>query len=370
MPQIRQQWHRTVLVGVVILLILTNGINHSVGEEETEIWQPPSPKPDAHDWVQLTSGEWLKGKIIALYEKELEFDSDKLKLQKLKWKDVMEIRSAGTMQVGMEDGSVAIGQILLEEETLTLIGQTKESYPRSDIVAITAGAPKEINYWAAKVSVGANLRSGNTDQIETTSKADIVRRTAKSRLSLDYLAAFNQTDDLTATDNQRASAGWNRFYSTKLFWTPLYGEWYRDPLQNISGRWTVGTGLGFEIIDTAEVDWEVSGGLAYQTIDFDSVAEGESPSANTPALVGSTNYNHELTDWMDFAFDYQFMVVNEESGSFTHHLLTGLEFEISKALEFDITLAWDRIKNPQANVEGLIPEQDDYRLMFFLGLDF
>ena len=141
-------------------------------------------------------------------------------------------------------------------------------------------------------------------------------------------------------------------------------------MQNISGRWTVGTGLGFEIIDTAEVAWEVNGGLAYQRTDYDSVAEGESPSANTPALVGGTNYNHELTDWMDFAFDYRFMIVNEESGSFTHHLLTGLEFEISKALEFDITLAWDRIKNPQANVEGLIPEQDDYRLMFFLGLDF
>ncbi len=34
-----------------------------------EDWQPPVPMPDEFDWMQLTSGEWLKGEFKVLYEK-------------------------------------------------------------------------------------------------------------------------------------------------------------------------------------------------------------------------------------------------------------------------------------------------------------
>lgn len=28
-------------------------------------WQPPPPPPDDFDWIQLKSGEWLKGRMRA-----------------------------------------------------------------------------------------------------------------------------------------------------------------------------------------------------------------------------------------------------------------------------------------------------------------
>ena len=61
-------------------------------------WEPPPPPPDEFDWVQLTSGEWLKGEIVDLYRKELAFDSDELDLQVLDWEDVKELRSAAPMR--------------------------------------------------------------------------------------------------------------------------------------------------------------------------------------------------------------------------------------------------------------------------------
>ncbi len=95
-----------------------------------------------------------------------------------------------------------------------------------------------------------------------------------------------------------------------------------------------------------------------------------SGSASTPALRLGTSYDHELTKWMDFLFAYNFMIVNEQSGTYTHHLETGLEFDLTRLLDFDITFIWDRIQNPQPDADGLIPKQDDYRLVFFLGFDF
>ena len=32
-------------------------------EEKKVAWTPPPPPPDEFDWIQLNSGEWLKGEI-------------------------------------------------------------------------------------------------------------------------------------------------------------------------------------------------------------------------------------------------------------------------------------------------------------------
>jgi hypothetical protein len=337
---------------------------------EEEHFQPTPPMPEKFDWMQMTSGEWLKGELISMYDDSLEFDSDEFDLQTVDWGDVKEVRTAGTMQIAFEDGTIAVGKLLIDRETVRVMGETDQRYPRAGLLSITAGAPKEINYWSIKASIGANVREGNTEQVETNGKIHLIRRTPKNRINIDFLSTFNRTDGATAADNQRANAGWNHYFSKRFYWTPVYGEWYRDPFVNIANRWTIGMGAGYEIIDTSKITWDVNGGLAYQTTSFDSVGEGEDDSANTPALVIGTVYDHELTKWMDFLFGYSFMIVNEESGTYTHHLETGLELELTSLLDFDITFIWDRIENPRPNEDDVVPEQDDYRLVFFLGFDF
>jgi hypothetical protein len=338
--------------------------------EEGEDWQPPPPMPEKFDWIMLKSGEWLKGKITAMYDEEFEFDSAELDDLTLDWADVKEVRSAGIMQIGFEHDVVASGQLLIEGDTVHVIGEEDQSFPRSDLLTITAGAPKEINNWSGKITVGANIREGNTEQTEFSSQATVKRRTPKSRITLDYLGNFNRTFGEVAADNQRVTVDWNRYISKRFFWTPASGEYYRDPFQNIGSRWSIGAGLGYTLVDTSKIDWEVTGTVGYQTTTFDSVLEGEDESADTPALVFGTVYDHKLTKQIDFIFDYSFFIVNEESGTYTHHFLTGLEFELGTLLDFDVTFVWDRVQDPRQNEDGSFPEQDDFRLTFGLGVDF
>ena len=339
-------------------------------DEGGERWQPPPPMPDDFDWIQLTSGEWLKGEIIAMYDESLEFDSAELDELSLDWGDIKEVRSAGTMQLGFLDDVVATGQLLVEGDSIRVMGAEDQTFARADLLTITAGAPKEINYWSGTISIGANLREGNTEQTELSSKASFKRRTPKNRINFDYLGNFNRTFGDVAADNQRLNIGWNRYFSKRFFWTPAIGEYYRDPFQNIAGRWSIGMGVGSTLIDTSKIDWEVTGTVAYQTTQFDDVLEGETDSADTPALVFGTIYDHELTKDIDFIFDYSFFIINEESGTYTHHLLTGLEFELTSLFDFDITFVWDRIQDPRENSDGTFPEQDDFRLTFGIGFDF
>jgi len=338
--------------------------------ESASAWQPPPPMPDDFDWVQLTSGEWLKGEIIAMYEKTLEFDSDKLKILSLKWKDIVELRSAGPMVIGFEDGEIVMGKVFIEQDTIRFIGGEDRQFPRSEILSINAGTPREIDHWAIKASLGANLRRGNSEQIEATTRAIFIRRAAMNRVNFEYLASFNSIDGIKVADSQRLTTGWNRYVSKQVFWTPLFGEWHRDPFQNIASKWSAGAGFGYELIDTSEMTWKVEAGLSYQETRFDSIAEEEPATASTPGLVLSTSFDTDLTSWMDFNLDWRFNFVNEESGTYTHHMITGLKFELTKLFDLNLSLIWDRIQKPHADSEGVEPLQDDYRLVTFLGFEF
>ncbi len=359
----------TAIVTFVIIAALA--VPPTIAADESNgSWQPPPPMPDDFDWVQMNSGEWLKGEIIAMYHDTLEFDSDEFDLQKLDLEDIQEIRSARIVQVAFENGVIAVGKLLVEGDTVRVMGEEDYESTRSVVLSITAGAPKERNYWSGKFGAGLNIRTGNTEQTEYNANANFMRRTPKNRVNFDYLGSFSESNGATIADNQRASVGWNRFISKRFYISPFGGEYYRDPFQNVASRWTLGVGAGYQIIDTSKIGWDVNASIAYQQTTFDDVLEGEDSTATTPALVIATGYDNEVTGWMDFFFDFTFFVVNEESGTYTHHLQTGFEFEFFGDFDFDVAIVWDRIQDPRQNSDGTFPEQNDFRTMFGVSYNF
>ncbi len=361
---------RTVCRILILFLALVMSAGLALAEETEKDWQPPPPMPDEFDWIQLTSGEWLKGEIIAMYDDSLEFDSDELDLLNLDWGDIKELRSAGVMQVGFLEHIVATGKLYVDGDTIRVMGDEDQEFERSLVLSITSGPPRESSYWSGKIGLGATFRSGNTDQTEANGWATITRRTVKNRIILDFLGAYNVTDDVQTANNQRASATWNRFISDRFFLAPLFGEFYHDPFQNIGQRWTLGTGLGYQIIDSPKVNWQVTAGPAYQYTKFDDVVEGESDTDGAPAVMVGTSYDNEITGSLDFNLVYRFTLTNEESGRYIHHFVTGFDVEMTSLLDFNIGLVWDRIQEPRPDSDGVVPEQDDYRFILGLGFSF
>lgn len=333
-------------------------------------WQPPPPMPDEFDWVQLTSGEWLKGEIKVMYEDSLEFDSDELDLLTLDFADIKELRSAQVLNVRMQSGETATGKVLLEESSIRVFGDSPRQFDRALLVSLTAGVPKERNYWTGKVSAGGNLRSGNTDETEGSANVSFQRRTVENRVHLDYLGSYSSINDVESSNNHRANAVWDWFFSQKLFLRPVSLEYYKDPFQNIDSRYTIGAGLGYQLIDSARTDWSIYAGPAYQATSYVEVEPGESRDEDTAALSAGTSFETELTSHIDFNYDYTFQFTSPEAGEYNHHMIGTFEMELTDALDFDLSLVWDRINEPRANADGTVPEPDDYRLIFGIGYDF
>ena len=334
-------------------------------------WEPPPPMPDEFDWVQLVSGEWLKGEIRGMYRDSMEFDSEELDLLSLDLEDITVIRSGQRLAVRFTGDRVARGKLLMEGNDVTVIeGESQERFVRGDVLTVTRAAQTRRDYWSGDISLGGNFRSGNTDQTEFSASVALQRRTVESRITLDYLANFTRNNGVESANNHRLKLNWDRFMSDRFFIRPLFGEWYRDPFLNIDARFTGGTGAGYQLIDSKKTEWSVFAGPSRQATRYFEVEEGASDTESSWALSIGTDYETELTKWLDFTYNYSAQITSEAAGKYNHHMVGTLEFDLIGSLELDVSLVWDRIESPKPSADGTIPEKDDYRLILGLGYDF
>jgi len=345
----------------------------SNGELDKDIfrWETSTPTATDFDWVQLVSGEWLKGEIKGLYKDSLEFDSDKLDLLTLDWEDVKYVETHIPGSAYIEGHGTVYGFFEINRNNIIVTnGDDVKKYKRSQLVSFITGGEEELDYWSAKITLGLIVRSGNTDQVDYNAKAGVKRQTAFSRFIADYIGNISNTQDVETINNHRINGTHDIFKTRRFFFRPIFGQYYSDKFSNIDSQVTVGTGLGYTIIDTSRTDWDVSGGPAYQATRFVSVQEGENIKETTPALVMGTSYDLEISKKLDFMFDYSTTWGNEESGGYTHHIVTTFESEITGSFDFDISFVWDHISNPTAADDGTVPLPDDYRMTLGVTYEF
>lgn len=321
------------------------------------------------DWIQLKSGEWLRGELQGMQNRTLEFESDELDDLTFDWKDIHQVISQQAL-VSFGDRQSAWGTVRVDRENVTVTGAQEVVVPRHEIVGIAPGSPREIDYWSGRFSAGLNLRSGNTEQSDLVAKARLDRRTSNTHLDLEYVGNFSELEGANTVNNHRATESFDVFLTRRLFIRTPQSEYYRDPFQNIADRLTVAAGVGYYLIDKPKTEWLISGGPGYRYIRFDTVQSGEPESESTPAVAFQSALEIDLNKRTDLEFDYQLIVANENSGGATHHGGATVEIELTRVLDLDLTFSWDHISDPQADAAGLLPDKDDFRLNVSFGVKF
>jgi len=335
------------------------------------------PADDKFDWIQLESDEWLKGEIITLYNFVLEFDSDELGVLKIDWDDVRRLRSAEHISLQVENRDVSqeplvdTGELVIEKNRAYLIRNGKTTfYFRPRIISIAEAADNELGLWTGDISVGANIKAGNSELIDSVIGFSATRRSADSSFSLDYTGNISRVGDIETVNNHRLKSDFDLYQNANLFWRVYNAEYYRDTFKNINWQLSLGTSFGYKLVRQSKTDWEITGGIGDLQTRYVSVAAGEAIDTTSPFIKMGTIFDTELTNWMDFLIDYSFQLVEEESGRYTHYFITTLSTEIIGDLDLDVSLVWERVEKPRADEVGNIPEKDDYQLIFGISYEF
>ena len=357
---------------VLVTVALAWGTPAAVAQEGQAGWLPPSPAemPTEFDWLKLPSGEWLGGEIKVLYEDTLEFDSDEMGLAKIDWDDVVELRTVRILEVRPVEGESVIGKILIKDGKVTVVGDTTTVFDKSEVLAMTAGQPRERNFWSAEVSGSASYQSGNTDKETFSGRVTVKRRTVEQRLIFDYIGNYDETDKEETENNHRLSGQWDRFVTPKVFWSPVTGEYFKDKFQNIEHRLTLGPAIGYELIDTKTTEWQVSVGPAYTKTWFEDVPSGDSDSEDSFAAQLKTRLDYEVTDDIDIWCDFRGLLTSDTAGGYQHRMETGIAYEVIGDLDLRATWVWDHISDPAEDDNGDEPDKDDNQLLFGVGYSF
>ena len=157
-------------------------------------WLPPAIGYDKEDWIQLKSGEWLRGRLYYIQQRKVQFDSDELDDFSLDLNDVRQVYPANPLFTKFDGRDQIYGTVVVSNDVVTVSGPEQVSLPRDQLTGITPGGKREFDFWSGNLSVGLSLQSGNTRQMTLATSAELARRTPATSLQLDYLANFSEAE--------------------------------------------------------------------------------------------------------------------------------------------------------------------------------
>ncbi len=342
------------------------------GEVVEQEWKPPTPVDDGKDWVQLKSGEWIRGRLSVLNHRDLEFDSDELDDLVLEWKDVVELRSPQLNSIMLGDGSVIYGTIHVRgDDVLIGTGIGVRRTTREDVIRIAPGGEGDrAQLWSGRLTLSSSARSGNTSETDATTSLFVRRRSAKARTTFDYRADFSRVENITTSSSQRFNGSHDYFPGRSFYLTLASLDYFRDPLENIERRLTPSVGVGYTVIDTRKTLWDVSLAGGYQVTEFVSVEAGADSRDETTVMIVGTAVDSDLTKWLEFIASYSAQLSIEDISKSNQNASARLSFDLVKDFDVDFTLTWERQGNPVADENGDFPDPDTFRLTVGIGWEF
>jgi len=346
----------------VALCLLASVPAHAA--DEGPRWVPP--KSDKWDWIRLTSGEWLKGELKALRDREIAFDSDNLDDLDIDLDDVDRMYFNRLSYIRTEDGTDVQGTGVLRGDVLTfetVDGQTLE-IARKDIVTIVPGGKREIDYWSFKANASYALQDGNTDQVDLSGMVGIYRDTATLRFQNEYRGIWGSQDNSTVTNNHRATTTLDVYLTSRFFLRVPSVEYYKDEFKNLAHRVSPGAGVGYELIRNSWVEFDLSVGSVYQ---FSETEDGET-SHDFAGTFGS-ELNFDLPRGLELDNSYSLQLVATDLAKTSHHFESVLSLDVWGPLDLDLTFILDRIERPEKDGDDR-PDSNDVSIMAGFSLEF
>jgi putative salt-induced outer membrane protein YdiY len=333
-------------------------------------WRPPGVGLGHSDWIQLKSGEWLKGRLRYIQQRKVEFDSDEVDDLSLDLKDVRQAYPARPMFTKFDDREQIYGKVVVSNEVVEVLGLEQVRLPRAQLTGITPGGKRELDFWSGDFNIGLSLQSGNTRQMTWSVSAELARRTPSTLGQLNFLGNYGEVEGVQNANNQRLTGSFDILLNRRWFLRPAYLEYYQDRLANIANQGTVAAGMGYFIFDREGLEWRIFGGPGYQYTKFTTVEAGQSDTAQTPAGVLQIYFKTDLTRRLKFTETITVTLTREDAGLYSHHAVSTLEFEIKRHLDLNLSFVWDYLQNPQTGEDGVLPQRSDFRLNVGLGVDF
>ncbi|PNQ71944.1 DUF481 domain-containing protein [Vibrio sagamiensis] len=329
------------------------------------------------DWLQLKSGEVIKGELTGTIkeesnslDQEIEFDSDDLGDQDIEIKDIAVLETVSFFTVRVASGDIHEGFLSIKDGKLFLRNEVKEwSFPIEQVVSIYRGRQDESEQWKTELFLGLDISKGNTDEFSLLGEIETERLAVDSRTKLKARHENSESDSKTIAKSTSFDGSYDIYLRNKLFFRPLKLSIISDEFQNIDHKEDVSMQMGYFIIAMPHTQWDVSLGPGYQYTAFRTVESGEKENVSSSGLYFESNFEYELTRNIDLTHFYSFNWTSKKNMGTQHRNELGIDIDLVKDLDLSIKATWDHVSNVEPNAEGITPKEDDYTFHFGLSYE-
>ena len=326
---------------------------------------------DTFDWVQMSSGEWIKGNIERMRDDNMEFDSDDLDMLYLDFGDVVIVHSPQVNTYVFDERISAPGPAVITEELV--IVQTEEgtkTFSRDLLESIVEGE-RERDWWSMKLRFGLTLNRGNTDQLTYDIDFNVKREDRLTLLDLNYNATFGQTDGTQNVNRHLGEGLFQVFLGSRWWVTPAFGQLLNDRFANTKLRATPAAGAGVHIIDEANVTWDFQTGMGYQFLRYEAPEAGVENPQHDGFIPLKMDWDFDITGDIDLTLSWLTNLVFTTIGNTNHTGKADLAIEITSVLDLDIAFLFLRTEDPAQPADPTLPriEKNDYQLVVGISLE-
>ena len=332
---------------------------------------------DTFDWVQMVSGEWIKGNIKRMRDDTIEFDSDKLGMLYLDFGDIAMVHSPQTNTYVFDDRVSATGPAVVTEDLI--ICQTEEgtkTFPRSELESIVEGE-RERDWWSMKLRFGLQLNRGNTNQMTYNIDFNTKREDRLTLLDLNYNGTFGSTDGEQVVKRHLGEGMFQVFLGGRWWVTPIFGQLFNDVFQQIKFRATPAAGAGVHLIDKPKAKWDFQTGIGYQFLRFTSDADPALENPQNDAFIPLfMQWEFDITGDIDLTMSWLTNLVVTTIGNTNHTGKADLGIELTSVLDLDIAFLFLRTEQPAQPAPTTPPDppatpvqKNEYQLVVGISLE-
>ena len=247
------------------------------------------------DELHLKNGDRLTGTIVQLVDGKMLFKSDVAGDMTVSLSNIETLNSDGPVEVHLKDGTSFSQKVLSVGAGRFAVGGDEalkaQEFAMDDVVSINP-PPKPVPKWTGDISAGLTLTRGNTKTETVSASLNLMKRTENDRTTInaDYAKGKqeNRTTGQTETieDWWRAKGKYDYFVSKKLY-AFVDGRYEKDAVAELDRRMIIGGGVGYQWIESPEMNFSTEGGIASLYEKYDN----------------QTNSNSELSVQLGYHFD-------------------------------------------------------------------
>lgn len=128
----------------------------------------------------------------------------------------------------------------------------------------TAMAEEELKIWSGDVDFGYTNLTGNTEETTTSGKVHVLRESAPWKYVAHFETLYSESND------EKSAERWGAFTRLEYNFTEknyVFGRisYDEDKFSGYDSQSTATTGLGWNLIDSEEMDWDFETGVGYRS---------------------------------------------------------------------------------------------------------